>query len=375
MIDEEYKRACLKLHLADGVGAITFGRLVKYFGGPERASQASVAQLRGVEGVGEKTAAAIAAVDDKAVDAELALAERCGVQIICRDEPAYPDALKNIYDPPAVLYVKGSIQAADAVSIGVVGSRRCTQYGLEQAERFGGLLARAGFSVISGGARGIDAAAHRGALNAGGRTLAVMGCGLCTLYPPENAQLFEKIVAEGRGALISELPMQTAVLAGNFPTRNRLISGMSLGVLLIEAAHRSGSLITARVALEQGREVLAVPGRVDSPFSAGTNDLIAKGSAAMARDLDDVLEALETVGQVIKDDGVSQASVQPARPAPPLSSEEQALLSCLADTELSLDELVRRSGQPTAKVTAAMTMLALKGQVKQMPGGLFGVRK
>lgn len=228
--------------------------------------------------------------------------------------------------------------------------------------------------VHHGGARGIDAAAHRGALAAGGRTVAVMGCGLRTVYPSENARLFEQIT-DGRGALLSELPMRTTVLAGNFPTRNRLISGLSLGVLIVEAAWRSGSLITARVALEQGREVLAVPGRVDSPFSAGTNDLISKGSAAMARDLDDVLAALGNVGQSLKDGGATQEALQPAPPAVELSADEQALLACLANGELALDELVRRTAQPTAKVTAAMTMLALKGRVRQLPGGLFAMKR
>jgi DNA processing protein len=367
-------RQYLRLHLAEGVGALTFRRLVEHFGSVEAICAAGPPALRAVEGVGPKTAAAIAAVDDRAIDEELALAQKHGVKILCRGQGGYPAALDNIHDPPAVLYVKGQLAPADAVALSVVGSRRCTTYGLEQAERFGGLAGRAGLTVVSGGARGIDAAAHRGALSAGGRTIAVMGCGLCTTYPPENARLFEQI-ADGRGALLSELPMRTTVLAGNFPTRNRLISGLSLGVLIVEAAWRSGSLITARVALEQGREVLAVPGRVDSPFSAGTNGLIAKGSAAMARDLDDVLAALGAVGQSLRDGGATQEAMQPAAPAVELSADEQALLACLANGELSLDELVRRAAQPAAKVTAAMTMLALKGRVRQLPGGLFAMKR
>ena len=195
--------ACLRLHLAAGVGAVTFRRLREAFGSAEAALQAGPGAWRGVEGVGPKTAAAIAAVTEQDVQDELARAAEKDVQVLCLDDDAYPAALKTIYDPPAVLYVRGELTPADATAMAIVGARRCTHYGLEQAERFGQLLGRAGFTVVSGGARGIDAAAHRGALAAGGRTLAVMGCGLSGVYPRENARLLEGIVAEGRGALVS----------------------------------------------------------------------------------------------------------------------------------------------------------------------------
>jgi DNA processing protein len=368
---ESRRRLYLRLHLAEGVGAMIFRRLVDHFGGVEEACQATASRLRQVEGVGEKTAAAIAGVEEAAVEEELALAERHGAGVLCLEDAAYPAGLKKIPDPPPVLYVLGELAGADAVALAVVGSRRCTQYGLEQAERLGGLLGRAGFTVVSGGARGIDAAAQRGCLEAGGRTIAVMGCGLCTLYPPENAPLFKKIAADGRGAVISELPMRTAVLAGNFPNRNRIISGLSLGVLVVEAARRSGSLITAGLAIEQGKEVFAVPGRVDSPFSQGTNRLIATGQAHLVGGLDDVLDALGEVGVALKGQGTSEVAPPTG---PQLTGAEQVLLSHLIGAELSLDELVRRSGLPSGQVTATMTMLAIKGAVVQRPGGIFAVR-
>jgi DNA processing protein len=328
--------------------------------------------LRQVPGVGEKTASAIAAVDERAVEEELALAEKHGVKVVCREDPDYPKALAHLPDPPPVLYVLGELLAADAVALAVVGSRRCTHYGLEQAERFGGLLGRAGLTVVSGGARGIDAAAHRGALAAAGRTVAVMGCGLATLYPPENRELFRQVLTQRRGAILSELPMRTSVLGGNFPTRNRLISGLSLGVLVVEAARRSGSLITARAAIEQGREVFALPGRVDSPFSQGSNALIAKGEAALVQDLQDILDALDRVGATLKDAGALDAAAE--KPAPQLTPTERRCLEHLAAGELDLDELIRRCALPSHEVTAAMTTLALKGLVAQRPGGIFAAR-
>ncbi len=367
---DKRRRMYLRLHLADGVGAITIRRLVEHFGDIEAVASAQPGQLRRVEGVGEKAAAAIAAVADAEVDEELRLAADNGATVLCVEDAAYPAALKKIYDPPPVLYVRGEIAESDAVALGVVGSRRCTHYGLEQADRFGGLLGRAGFTVVSGGARGIDTAAHRGALAAGGRTIAVMGCGLCNVYPQENEKLFAQIIAEKRGAVISELPMRIGIKGGNFPRRNRIISGLSLGVLIVEAARRSGSLITAGLSLEQGKEVFAVPGRVDSPFSAGTNSLIAAGSAALVQNIENILDRLDRVGEVLKGEGAAEP---PARKVE-LTETEAALMEHLRATELSLDELIRRSGLAPSDATAAMTMLAIKGLIAQKSGGIFAAR-
>lgn len=370
MTDLNRLRATLRLHLAEGVGAKTFHRLVEHFGDVVDAAGASSAAWRQVAGIGAKTAAAIAEVTEDVIDAELETAGHCGTEILCLDDEAYPAALKQIHDPPALLYVRGKLEPADALAVGVVGSRRCTHYGLEQARRFGELLARAGFTVVSGGARGIDAAAHLGALEAGGRTVAVMGCGLSQTYPRENRGLFERIVREDRGALLSELPMNTAVLAGNFPTRNRIISGMSLGVLVVEAARRSGSLITAREALEQNREVFAVPGRVDSPMSQGVNELIRRGSAGLVQDLDDILEALGAVGETLAPEPPPDDAIPPG-----LDDRETALYEALCEGEMGLDELVRRTEVPAAAAASAMTMLVLKGAVEQRPGNVFARKK
>jgi len=365
------RRLYLRLHLAGGVGALTIRRLVEHFGGVEAVFRADGRQLRAVDGLGPKMAEAIAAVDDRAVDEELAVAGEAGVTVLCIEDAGYPVALRHLPDPPPVLYVLGELLEGDAVALAVVGARRCSHYGLEQAERFGALLGRAGFTVVSGGARGIDAAAHRGALAAGGRTIAVMGCGLSRLYPPENRKLFRRLVDEGKGAILSELPMRVGVKAENFPRRNRLIAALGLGVLVIEAARRSGSLITARLALEQGREVFALPGRVDSPFSAGTNRLIADGAAMLVQGIEDILDALGEVGRNLAADGAAE----PSRPEVELTAVEAGIMEHLALRELSLDELAERTKLPTHQVIAAMTTLALKGLVVQRPGGIFAARR
>jgi DNA processing protein len=370
MMDDKRFRSYIRLHLAGGVGPVLWRRLVEAFGDVEGVFAASMGQWQRVDGIGEKTAAAMAAVTDAEIDSEIAEAARAGVRIITCEDEDYPAPLKTIYDYPSMLYVAGALTATDALAVAVVGSRRCTHYGMEQAGRFGGLLGRAGFTVVSGGARGIDTASHRGALEVGGRTVAVMGCGLSQTYPPENKQLFEQIVESGRGALISELPMRTSVMGGNFPTRNRIISGLSLGVLVIEAALRSGSLITAREAAQQGREVFALPGRVDSPFSQGTNKLIRDGSI-LVQDLEDILEHLGKVGKMMNPPEAAPAPL----PLAGLTDGEQKLLAALAGGELSLDDLVRNTGLSTGQTASAMTMLVIKGAVAQRPGNIFAVKK
>ncbi len=363
----QQRRDLLKLHLVDGVGPVLLRRLLDAFGSASAALTASVGQLQRVRGVGDAVARAIRQVTDDRLDDELALAEARGARAVLVGDEEYPPCLAELPNRPPVLYVRGHLGIDEThVGIGVVGSRRCTQYGLEQAERFGQLLGRAGFTVVSGGARGIDTACHRGAILADGRTVAVMGCGLCTSYPRENEALFERIVGDARGALVSELPMRTAVLRGNFPTRNRIIAGLSAGVLVVEAARRSGTMHTLRQALENNRETFAVPGRVDSPTSQGTNALISRGEAKLVQDLEDILDGL----------GDYNRSLLPPEPEnlplpAGLSETERRLVEALGDEAMTVDAACLASGVPAHEAVAAMTMLALKGVIEQRPGNYF----
>ncbi len=289
----------LKLIRADGVGPVTFAKLLEHFGTIDKALGASVSEMSKVDGIGSKTAEQIAATRDKFdTIAELESAERLGVWLIHFNDERYPAVLKRIYDPPPVLYIKGSLSKHDNLSVAIVGCRRCSLYGQEQASRFGHLLASAGFTVCSGMARGIDTAAHQGALSAGGRTIAVEGCGLANIFPPENKKLFE-LISES-GACVSELPLGYEPLSENFPPRNRIIAGLSLGTIVIEAGLKSGALITARAALENNREVMAVPGKIDSPISKGTHQLLKQG-AKLVESIEDVMESLGYVGEQLRD--------------------------------------------------------------------------
>ena len=289
----------LKLIRADSVGPTTFAKLIKHFGSVDCALGASVSQLAEIDGIGLKTAERIAATRDKFdVTSELELADKIGVWIINFEDKRYPPLLKQIYDPPPVLYIKGSLSRQDNLAISIVGTRRCSLYGQEQASRLAHLLSSAGFTIISGMARGIDTAAHHGALSAGGRTIAVQGCGLANIFPPENKKLFE-LIAES-GACVSELPLRYEPLAENFPPRNRIIAGLSLGTIVIEAGLNSGAMITAKEAIENNREVMAVPGKIDSPLSKGAHQLIKQG-AKLIESVEDVMEALGYIGEQLQE--------------------------------------------------------------------------
>jgi len=367
----------LKLIRVDNVGPVTFARLIKHFDSPDRALGASVGELAKVDGIGFKTAEQIAATRNKFdTAAELELAHKLGVWIINLDDERYPPVLKQIYDPPPVLYIKGSLTTADNLAISIVGSRRCSLYGQEQSSRFAHFLSSAGFTICSGMARGIDTAAHQGALSAGGRTIAVQGCGLANIFPPENKKLFE--LTADSGACISELPLRYEPLSENFPPRNRIIAGLSLGTIIVEAAPNSGALITARAALENNREVMAVPGKIDSPLSKGAHRLIKQG-AKLVESVQDVMEALGYIGERLQSHVSAAAAKASEMIETPLfdisqlnlSENEKTIYDCLSKEPLHIEQIIGGTNLAPGGINAGLISLQLKGLIKQLPGSLF----
>jgi DNA processing protein len=367
----------LELTSAEGVGPVIFSRLINYFGAPDKALGASVVELSRVEGIGPATAEKIAASRERSnPDTEIELAEKLGVWIINLQDERYPALLKQIYDPPPVLYIKGTLTDGDNLCVAIVGSRRCSLYGSEQSSRFAHILAAAGFTISSGMALGIDTAAHQGALAAGGRTLAIQGCGLAEVYPPENKKLFDTIVESG--ACISELPLTYQPLAENFPTRNRIIAGLSLGTIVIEAGSHSGALLTAKAALDCNREVMAIPGKIDSPLSRGTNQLIKQG-AKLVDTVEDVMEALGYVGSRLNEHVSSIADSVSAKVEMPLfdigqlklSPPEKSIYDYLHSEPAHVEQIISELELPAGSVNSAIVSLRLKGLIKQLPGNMF----
>jgi DNA processing protein len=391
-------RHWLQLSLTDGIGPILIRRIIDAAGSAEAACGASATLLREIEGIGTAKASKIhqsmrAAAEE--VAKELEAAEKLGISIISQDDDNFPILLRSIPDPPAVLYLKGSVEPRDLNAVAIVGSRKCSYYGREQAERFGALLAGAGVTVLSGGARGVDSSAHRGAMShPQGRTIAVLGSGVDVPYPPENAGLFEQIA--GKGAVVSEYPLGTSPMKENFPRRNRIVSGMSRGVLVIEADERSGALITARQACDDhGRTVFALPGRVDSPTSAGPHKLIRDG-ATLVTCLEDILEGLGPLPQEAHEvslfDPVESAKPQldqarnrpldqardrqaaePTRNVPDatLTDRQRVVLAQLDGQPVHIDTLIERTGLAANEVLQDLTLLSLKGVVKRVDGQTF----
>lgn len=364
-------RACLRLHLCDGVGPIRFRRLVEHFGSAEAVLAASRHRLLAVEGVGQKVATAVAAAARIEIEAEIAAVADAGARIIGFNDKDYPELLTQITDPPICLFVRGEITAGDANAVAVVGSRHCSNYGAEQAQRFGAGLARAGLTVVSGLARGVDGLAQAAALEAGGRTIAVLGCGLSQIYPPEHAELAERIASAG--AVVSELPMRTAPDDQNFPRRNRIIAGLSRGVLVVEGNRKSGSLITARLAIDYDREVFAIPGRIDSATADGPNTLIRDQQAKLVMRLEDIVEELGVVGSAVADDLFSGRRDPSGTPqtAVALTPIERAVLEAMSGDETTLDGLLERVSHSASEVASALTMLQLKACVRQRPGNVY----
>ena len=358
--------ALVALSLASGIGPKLQSALLGQFGTACEVLSQPKDVLLTVNGIGPKTAASI--INPGLLDeARVLLAECHALQVDVLDQKHrdYPQRLREICDSPTVLYQKGVLLPQDELAIGIVGSRRCTAYGRRQAERMAASLSRAGFTIVSGLARGIDAAAHRGALKAGGRTLAIMASGVKTIYPPEHKDLAEEISQQG--ALLSEMPLDQRPLPGLFPQRNRIISGICLGVIVIEATRNSGALYTARHALEQGREVFALPGPVDSLASEGCHDLIRDG-VTLVRHVDDVLSELGPLPMP----STQSATVTIHSPRElALTAQETEVLNHITSQPSGIDEILRACNLESSRVLATLTMLEMRRLIRRQPGNSY----
>jgi DNA processing protein len=365
------REAYIALNMVDGVGPIRVRALLDRFQEPQAILVATKADLMQVEGVGEEVASNIRGWTEKVdLDGELQRIEKAGVQVVTRDDAEYPKNLREIYDPPIILYVRGTLSERDALAIAIVGSRRTTLYGQDMARKLAYQLGRVGVTVVSGLARGIDTAAHTGTLQAKGRTVAVIGCGIDSVYPSENEKLAKEIVEKG-GAVVTEFPFGVKPGPQNFPMRNRIISGWSLGTVVVEANLKSGALITANQAAEQGRQVFAVPGRADSILSRGTNKLIKDG-AKLTEDAEDILGEFEyLLPKRATESAEAEAGSGGTKPALVLSDMEQKVMAHVGQEETAIDEIIRASGLTTACVSATLLSLEMKRLVRQLPGKMF----
>lgn len=368
--------AFLALNLLPGIGPIRVRRLLERFRAPERILMASPGDLTQTPGIGTEMASQIARWEEviDLPEEKRRMAEH-GISALTLDDDAYPAALKQIHDPPFLLYIKGTILPRDSAALGVVGSRRMTHYGREQARKMSFQLAAAGFTIVSGLARGIDTAAHEAALAAEGRTIAVLGSGIGNVYPAENQALADRI--SENGAVISEFPVLYVPDKQSFPLRNRIVSGLSQGLLVVEAPVRSGSLITANQALEQGRSVFAVPGPVDRPNSEGCHRLIQQGATLVCAaqdiitELDSGMSSLNLTFDEPETAQKAEATPKSNTPAPHVSELEQKILEELELGESTIDHLSETTGLPVGAVSAALLQLEMKCLVKQLPGKYF----
>ncbi|MEM9353164.1 MAG: DNA-processing protein DprA [Planctomycetota bacterium] len=357
------RRASLLLTLLPGVGPLARQRLLQRFGDAPAVLAADRGDLLTVQGVGPKLAEKLVAAEEHVgLDAQLEAANAAGVRMLLEADTGYPALLREIPDPPGVLFVRGNLESIDQLAVGIVGTRHGSRYGLDQAERFAAGLARAGITVVSGMARGIDTAAHRGALEAGGRTVAVLASGVLRPYPPENADLAERIARQG--AVLSEAGPTMPPISGMFPQRNRIISGLSLGVVVIEAAERSGALITARHAGEQNRQLFALPGPVDSRLSRGPHRLLRDG-AILVRSIEDVIEDLgPLMTQAERNDG---ATIRTPRELS-LNEIEQQVLRAIEPTGSLVDEITAATGLPVQRVLSTIHVLEMRSLVRRLGG-------
>ena len=357
--------ACIALNMLPHMGPVRLRRLLEVFETPERVLATKRTELREVDGVGNEVAEQIVNWENTVdLSAELDRIRTFGAEVITAQSPTYPRQLREIHAPPIVLYVWGELTERDQHAIGVIGSRRTSHYGAECAKKLSYQLAYSGLTVISGLARGIDTAAHQGALAAKGRTIAVIGSGLMKLYPPENAGLADKI-RSGNGAVISEFSMAVEPDRQTFPMRNRIISGWSHGILVVEAGLNSGALITAAQALEQGRSVYAVPGHINAPTAHGSNRLIQQG-AKLVMDASDILDDLQILFP--EKQKLPEGSV---RPLPDLNDQERRVYDAINPTETPIDQIASSCELPSATVSSVLLRLELKRLVKQLPGKYF----
>jgi DNA processing protein len=357
--------ACIALNMLPTMGPVRLRRLLEVFETPEKVLTAKRDQLRQIEGIGTDVAEQIVTWESIVdLEAELSRIRDFGATVITQDSPVYPKSLREIHAPPIVLYLWGEIQERDQHAIGVIGARRTTHYGLECAKKLSYQIAYAGLTVISGLARGIDTAAHQGALAAKGRTIAVIGSGLLEIYPPENRALAEKI-RNGNGAVVSEFSMQIQPDRQTFPMRNRIISGWSHGILVVEAGVNSGALITASQAIEQGRSVYAVPGHINAPSAMGSNRLIQQG-AKLVTSANDILDDLQIL---LPETAPSPEAA--VRPLPELSTDERRVYDAIETAETPIDRIAAKCDLPTGTVSSTLLRLELKRLVKQLPGKYF----
>ena len=361
------REALIALNLIEGIGPVRVRQLLEHFADPPAILAASAGQLQRVPGIGPETAGSIAGWE-KNIDlrGEIERIEKFGCHVVIQSDENYPELLRQIYDPPVVLYVRGALLANDKNSVAIVGSRMTTHYGVETARRLAHQLGYVGVTVVSGGARGIDTAAHQGALNSKGRTIAVLGTGINLIFPAENVELFERIAAQG--AVITQFPFNRKADKQGFPIRNRIVAGMTLGTVVVEANMTSGALITAGMAVENGRQVFAVPGRIDSPRSKGCHDLIKKG-AKLCEGAEDILSEFEYLFP--GSNRPSMSNDASAMPAFTLSTSEQSVYDTLSNEESTIDEVTRRSGLAVSAVSVALLGLEMKRLIRQLPGKLF----
>lgn len=362
----------IALKSISGIGSVNFQSLLDQFGSAPAVFDASVPDLKSVEGISKETASAIADFNSwKKIKEELELIHKYNVNIITYQDELYPQKLLNIYDLPPYVYVMGNLKKDD-INIAIVGSRAASTYGKYTTEKISRELALKGLTVVSGMARGIDSAAHRGAITAHGRTVAVLGSGLDVIYPPENKKLFQEITQNG--AVISEFPLGTPPRSSNFPARNRIISGMSYGVVIVEAGEKSGSLITARLASEQGREVFAVPGGIDSAGSRGTNKLIKQG-AKLIENIDDILEEIlpQMENAPVLRQGASNTETLETcdKRCECINDIEQKIMDAISNQRVHIDDLMASTSMTSGDMLSTLTVMELKGMIQQHPGKFF----